>query len=69
MLYIVATPIGNLSDISFRAIEILKSVDIILAEDTRQTKKLLSYYEITEKIVWSYHARSPQSSIDSIIEH
>ena len=69
MLYIVATPIGNLSDISFRAVEILKSVDIILAEDTRQTKKLLSHYNITEKVVWSYHARSQQSSIDSIIAY
>ena len=69
MLYIVATPIGNLSDISFRALEILKSVDIILAEDTRQTKKLLSHYEITEKVVWSYHARSTQKSIDSIVKY
>lgn len=69
MLYIVATPIGNLSDMSFRAIETLKNVDIILAEDTRQTKKLLSHYDITDKVVWSYHARSPQSSIESIVEH
>lgn len=69
MLYIVATPIGNLSDITFRAVEILKNVDIILAEDTRQTKKLLSHYGITDKVVWSYHARSPQNSIDSIIEY
>ena len=69
MLYIVATPIGNLSDISFRAIETLKSVDIILAEDTRQTKKLLKHYEIEKKILWSYHARSNQSALDSIISH
>ncbi len=47
LLYIVATPIGNLDDISFRAIEILKTVDIILAEDTRHSKKLLNYYDIT----------------------
>ncbi len=69
MLYIVATPIGNLSDISFRAIETLKNVDIILAEDTRQTKKLLSYYDIQNAVVWSYHAKSSESSIDSIIEY
>lgn len=69
MLYIVATPIGNLSDISFRAVEILQTVDIILAEDTRQTKKLLSHYNIEKKIVWSYHARSNKGSLDSILEH
>ena len=46
-LYIVATPIGNLDDITFRAIEILKTVDVILAEDTRHSKRLLSHYDIT----------------------
>ncbi len=45
-LYIVATPIGNLDDITFRAIEILKTVDVILAEDTRHSKRLLDYYDI-----------------------
>ena len=47
-LFIVATPIGNLNDITFRAIEVLKNVDIVLAEDTRQSKKLFSNFEISK---------------------
>ena len=50
-LYIVGTPIGNLSDISFRAIETLKSVDYVFAEDTRHTKKLFSRYEISTPLI------------------
>ena len=53
-LYIVSTPIGNLKDITFRAIDILKKSDIILCEDTRNSKKLLTHYEIKSKLV-SYH--------------
>ena len=50
MLFIVATPIGNLDDITFRAVEVLKSVDIILAEDTRHSKKLLLSLDISKPI-------------------
>ncbi len=53
-LYIVATPIGNLGDLTFRAVELLNEVNIIATEDTRQTKKLLNHYEINSKMV-SYH--------------
>ena len=53
-LYIVSTPIGNLKDITFRAIDILKKSDIILCEDTRNSKKLLTHYEIRSKLL-SYH--------------
>ena len=50
-LYVVATPIGNLADFSFRAVEILKNVDVIAAEDTRHTKKLLQHYGINNKVI------------------
>ncbi len=54
-LFVVATPIGNLKDITFRALETLKSVNIIACEDTRVTKKLLNYYGIGNKKLISYH--------------
>ena len=68
MLYIVATPIGNLSDITLRALDVLKSVEYILCEDTRVTRKLLDHFEIKDKKVIAYHHHSNQNQIDKIIE-
>ncbi len=66
-LYIVATPIGNLEDITFRAIRILKEADLILCEDTRQTKKLLNRYEIQTPTM-SYHQHSKLDKINRIVD-
>jgi 16S rRNA (cytidine1402-2'-O)-methyltransferase len=65
--YIVATPIGNMGDITLRAIETLKAVDLILCEDTRETKKLLDKYDI-HKPTMSYHAQSKLAKTDKIFE-
>ena len=65
-LYIVSTPIGNLSDITFRAIDTLKDVDLILAEDTRNTKKLLNEYNINTKTI-SYHEHNKYDKVDDLI--
>ncbi len=67
ILYIVATPIGNLEDISLRALRILKEVDLILCEDTRRTQKLLNYYQIKKKTL-SYHQHSKLKRIKEIID-
>jgi len=66
-LFIVATPIGNLEDISLRAIRVLKEVDIILCEDTRVTRKLLSRYNI-ETSVLSYHQHSQLKKVNYIVD-
>ncbi len=67
-LYIVATPIGNLADITYRAISVLNEVDIILAEDTRVASKLLSHYEIKKKVE-SFHAHTKEDKIEKIINY
>lgn len=67
MFYIVATPIGNLEDITLRALRILKEVDYIFAEDTRQTKKLLNHFQI-EKIVYQYHEHNKMEQSQNIVK-
>lgn len=66
MLHLIATPIGNLSDISFRAIEVLKSANLILCEDTRRSSILLSHYQI-DKPLLSYHKFNEQKQLEQIL--
>ena len=66
-LYIVPTPIGNLKDITLRAIETLKSSDFILAEDTRHTGKLLKEFQIESKMV-SYHQHNEHKQVKSLVD-
>jgi 16S rRNA (cytidine1402-2'-O)-methyltransferase len=66
-LYIVPTPIGNLQDMTFRAIEVLKSADLILAEDTRTTGKLLKHFEISTP-TQSHHMHNEHKTIDAIVQ-
>lgn len=67
-LYIVGTPIGNLEDMTFRAVRILQNVDIIAAEDTRHTGKLLQHFQVLTPQV-SYHEHNRQSRIPELLEH
>ena len=67
-LYIVSTPIGNLDDITLRAIEVLKSSDIILCEDTRHSLKLLNHLKIKKKLI-SYHKFNEKKQLTKIIEY
>ncbi|HNU88199.1 MAG TPA: 16S rRNA (cytidine(1402)-2'-O)-methyltransferase [Ferruginibacter sp.] len=67
MLYIVPSPIGNLADITFRAIEILRSVDLILAEDTRTSSVLLNHYQV-QKPVSPYHQHNEHKILTHLVE-
>ncbi len=67
MLSVVSTPIGNLSDISLRAIETLRAADVIVCEDTRSTKKLLQRHEIEAKGLTAFHAHSKDAEVQRII--
>jgi 16S rRNA (cytidine1402-2'-O)-methyltransferase len=65
-LYLVATPIGNLEDITLRALRVLREVQLIAAEDTRHTRKLLTHFSITTPLI-SYHEHSPQARRDTLL--
>lgn len=67
-LYLVATPIGNLQDITFRAVEVLKTVDMIAAEDTRTTSNLLSHFDIHTRLT-SYHEYNKETKTSSLVDY
>ncbi len=67
MLYIIPTPIGNLADITFRAIEVLKTVDLILAEDTRTSSILLQHYQV-KKPITPYHQHNEHKIVEHLTE-
>lgn len=66
-LYVCGTPIGNLDDVSFRLIKVLKKVDLIAAEDTRRTRQLLNYYEINNSLT-SYHEHNEHKKTEELLE-
>lgn len=66
-LYLVATPIGNLKDITFRALDVLREVDAIACEDTRHTLKLLNHYRISNRLI-SYHEHNEQERAEQLVE-
>jgi 16S rRNA (cytidine1402-2'-O)-methyltransferase len=66
-LYVCSTPIGNLADASFRLVETLRSADVIAAEDTRHTRKLLSHYDIHPRLLVSYHEHNRRRRADDLI--
>jgi len=68
-LYLVATPIGNLEDMTYRAVRTLQEVDVIAAEDTRQSRKLLSHFEISSKTLFSYHEHNKHASGPELIRY
>ncbi|ULO07538.1 16S rRNA (cytidine(1402)-2'-O)-methyltransferase [Paenibacillus sp. 19GGS1-52] len=68
-LYLVATPIGNLEDMTYRAVRTLQECDIIAAEDTRQTRKLLSHFEISPSMLFSYHEHNKAASGPELIRY
>ncbi|MEE6186649.1 Ribosomal RNA small subunit methyltransferase I [Mycovorax composti] len=67
MLYLIPTPIGNLKDITLRALELLKEVDVILAEDTRTTSHLLNHYQISKPLT-PYHQHNEHKIVDHLVQ-
>ena len=67
MLYLVPTPIGNLKDITLRALEVLKEVDVILAEDTRNTSRLLNHYQINKPLS-PYHQHNEHKILQHLVD-
>ena len=68
MLYVVGTPIGNLEDVTLRALRILKEADVILCEDTRVTRKILDRYEISNKKLESYHHHTSDKKVEKLVK-
>src|SRR5512139_468706 len=66
-LYVVATPIGNLEDITLRALRVLREVGLIAAEDTRTTRKLLDHYAITTPLI-AYHEHNKLTRLETVLE-